>query len=489
MRGNRYNGLRLTAVLLLAMFAGSLLTLLWMEQELLPTSAGVHPTAIERMPGGLTEKQADKIDAAYRLITREYLNAPDSDKLVDGAIEGMLASLGDPHSVYMDADEAEMLHSTLQPTFQGVGAEVMLEDGRVTVISAIRGSPAEKAGLRPRDVILSVNGESLQGLKLTEAVAKIRGPKGSQAKLEVLRGGTLLHLTVVRDDVDYETVYAQELPDGLGEIEIRQFAARTQERFLEELNKLEKREGGLRGLVIDLRDNPGGVLTAASGIAEPFIPNGEPIVHTEGRDGERITTKSTGSGRSYPIVVLVNGGSASASEVLAAALREKAGARIVGERTYGKGTVQYPFDQQLGDGSVIKMTIKKWLTPTGNWVHEKGIAPDVEVAQPAYYGATLLTRKEEWKFDANSPDVRNVQLFLQAAGYDPRRTDGYFDRGTEAALVAFQTAEGLPANGTVDAATADRLEEAAMRAIRDPERDAQRKAALGELRRLAGIAR
>jgi len=483
------NGLLAVSALLAAMFTGSLLTLLWIGPE-----AGVVPvgadrreqTEVEMPQDGLTERQKEKLDAAYRLILREFYRRPDGDRLVDGAIRGMVEALGDPHSAYLSPEEARQLEDALQPSFQGVGAEVTMENGRVTVVSAIRGSPADKAGLRPKDVILSVNGESLEGLGLVEAVNKIRGPKGTQAKLEVLRGQSVLHLTIVRDEVGYETVYAARTDDGIVRIEIRQFAVNTKERFMEHLEQMERE--GVRGLVIDLRNNPGGVLTTATGIAEAFVPPGRPIMYTEERDGAPIAVVSRGQGQErgypvdYPIVVLVNRGSASAAEVLAAALRESAGALLVGETTYGKGTVQYPFTDALGDGSLIKLTVKKWLTPSGRWIEGTGLVPDREVAQPAIYAASFLTKAETLRRDVAGADVRNAQLMLDGLGFSPGRTDGYFDDRTEEAVRLFQQRHGLPVTGEVDPTTARRLEEETARAIRDPGRDSQWLAALEEVR-------
>ncbi|WP_270167820.1 S41 family peptidase [Paenibacillus sp. SYP-B4298] len=469
----KFKGRTVLVFILLTMASSVLVTLVLADRLVLDGSRGLA-SAVPSVNGqGLTKQEEDKLSAVLSLIETKYYKDVDRGKVVDGAINGMMAALDDPYSAYMEKETATHFTESIEGSFSGIGAEVTMEGGNIVIVSPIKDSPAERAGLMPKDVLLSVNGESLSGLQLNEAVAKIRGPKGTKAKVQIRRAGVdqPISLVLVRDDIDVETVYAKLLEDGVGLIEIRQFSMNTGERFLEELEGLEKK--GLKGLVIDVRNNPGGVLPIVVSIAQPFIKKGEPIVMIEEKGGAREQTLSKGNGRSYPIVVLTNKGSASASEVLAGALRERAGAVIVGETSYGKGTVQVSYNKVLGDGSLVKMTIAKWLTPDGNWVHEKGITPDVEVLPPDYYSAPRLSKQTVLEQDMLSEEIRSMQLMLGGLGYQVDRKDGYFSKQTAEAVKAFQRAEGLSVTGKLDKASAEKLEQQLILFVRNEKNDVQ----------------
>jgi carboxyl-terminal processing protease len=447
----------------------------WVMQKLEGIPAASEPASKSE---GLSEKETAKLGAVIDLIEDKYYKDVERENVINGAIAGMMESLGDPYSVYMEKDTAKHFSESIGGSFTGIGAEVTIENGKVVVISAIKDSPAARAGVLPKDVLLSVNGEKLEGLQLNDAVAKIRGPRGTKAKLEIQRTGVNkpIRLELVRDDIDVETVYASMKADNVGLIEIRQFSKNTAERFLEELKKLEGQ--GMKGLVIDVRNDPGGVLPVVLSIAEPFIAQGKTMVQVEDRDGTKETTESKGPGRNYPLAVLINEGSASASEILAGALQQSAGAVLVGAKTFGKGTVQVNYDKSLGDGSLVKITIAKWLTPDGTWVHEMGIEPDIAVAAPEVYKTAKLSRAEPLKRDQIGDDVRSLQQMLNALGYKTDRTDGYFSEATDKAVRQFQQASGLPATGVVDNATADVLEKGVVAWIRNPANDVQLNKAL-----------
>lgn len=425
----------------------------------------------------------NKIETAIKLVNDNYVEKIDQNKLIDGAIEGMMSALGDPFSSYMGQETAQHFSEQIEGSFTGIGAEVSMENGSVTVVSPIKGSPAERAGIKPKDILLSVNGVSFEGLSLNEAVAKIRGPKGTEAKIKVKRAGveTIIEYTIIRDDITMETVSSRMEEDGVGVIEVTEFSMNTAERFQKEVEALEKQ--GMKGLVIDVRNNPGGVLKVVIQMAEQFVDKGKVIVQVEDKNGNRDQTVSNGKSKKYPIAVVTNKGSASASEILAGALKESAGAKLVGETTYGKGTVQSSYPEEMGDGSLIKITIAKWLTPKGEWIHKKGVEPDIKVDQPGYFSVAPINKEKSYKFDMVSVDVKNAQEMLVGLGYDPGREDGYFDKSTENAVKKFQSANGLSASGVIDVKTIELLEMKLIKEIRDEKNDTQMNTAIAEIRK------
>lgn len=433
------------------------------------------------------EANLRKINEVYRLIKENYIENVDDEKLIDGAINGMLNALEDPYSVYMDPKSTKEFNDSIHSSFEGIGAEVTMDNGKVTIVSPFKGSPAEKAGLRPRDQILKVDGESLEGLDLYQAVLKIRGPKGSLAKLEVIRPGVKdpLIIEVVRDEIPIETVHSEWIErDGLklGKLEIAQFATDTAKRFQEELSKFEQRD--LDGLLIDLRGNPGGLLPVVVEIAQQLVPDGGIILQVEDQNGKREKIRSANiEKKPYPITVLIDKGSASASEILAGALQEN-GYTVVGQNSFGKGTVQNTVP--LGDESQVKMTIAKWLTPSGKWINEEGIKPDIQVEQPDYFSAAPIHLEHgPLRFDQTGEEVRNLQLILSGLGFPTGRSDGYFDKKTVTAVQAFQKLNALPMTGEVDEETAKAMQEALLNKIRDPQHDTQLQVALQTLEKEA----
>ncbi|TMW72401.1 S41 family peptidase [Alteribacter natronophilus] len=439
-----------------------------------------EPSAAVETSGKLSEDKMEKFQRAYATIMEAYVEAPDEDELLEGAISGMLETLDDPYSVYMDEESAREFMESLDPSFEGIGAEVNMINGQVTIVSPIRDSPAEDAGLRPNDMILEVDGESIEGLTLNEAVLKIRGEKGSTVTLTIERPGMSdeFQIDVIRDEITVETVTSERYEAGdkqIGYLEIRSFAQDTANRFKEELDELE--EQGIDGLVIDVRGNPGGLLQSVEEIGNLLIPKDEPIVQRQDRNGDILRHLSTQEGeKEYPIVTLIDEGSASASEILAAALKESGGHEVVGETTFGKGTVQQTFD--LGDESELKLTVFKWLTAGGNDINEVGVDPTEEVRQPEYFYLSPVQAEEPLEFDENSEQVRNAQLMLEGLGYDPGRTDGYFSRDTEEAVEQFQADVELDVTGVIDEDTALALRDEIVDMVRDPENDRQLNRAL-----------
>lgn len=434
---------------------------------------------------GSADGEAQKIEAIHDLIENEYVEKVGSEKLYEGAINGMIAALKDPYSSYMTAESAADFNESLASSFEGIGAEVQMVGDQVSIVSPIKGSPAEKAGLKPNDQILSIDGKSTKGLGLTEAVNKIRGKKGTVVTIEIRRSGLSETLTfsIKRDEIPLRTVDSRMVEqDGrnIGYLAITQFNEKTDQEFLDALNSLEDRK--MDGLVIDVRGNPGGYLQAVEKIANELVPKDKPIVQIENRDGKKEPFYSTlEKKKDYPVVCLIDEGSASASEILAAALHEGAGYPLVGVKSFGKGTVQQGI--QLSDKSELKLTTNKWLTPDGNWIHEKGIQPTIEMKQPAYFYAAPVVLKDgkTLKYDQTGDNVVNLQKMLTAAGFSPDRTDGYFSRGTEKAVTAFQKASDLTANGVVDQKTAEKLQMSTLEAIGEEKNDRQLHAAVEEV--------
>ncbi|RAV17431.1 S41 family peptidase [Paenibacillus contaminans] len=481
-----FKGRTVLAFILLSMFASSILTLTIVKspafsQEISGSAGAPSGTAGSKAGAGLSDADVKKISKTFDLIQKNYVSEVEHDKVVNGAINGMLAVLDDPYTSYMDQKEAKQFDESISSSFEGVGAEVSMVDGKVTIMSPIKGSPAEKAGLRTGDVIVTVNSEKLDGLTLNQAVMKIRGQKGTQAKLGVVRSGAAepIEVIVVRDAISVETVYAEMMSDGIGKIEIRQFSLNTGTRFKEELEKLENQ--GMKGLVIDVRNDPGGLLDVVLDIVQPFVEKGKPLIQVENKIGQKDTKVSENPNppKKYPVAVLINNGSASASEILAGVFKEVVpGSKIIGETSYGKGTVQVTFSKEMGDGSNIKMTVYKWLTPNGNWINKKGVEPDMKVEQPAIYTVAPFSRKTTLKFDTTGEDVKTLQTMLAALGFPADRTDGYFSDKTMRAVKSFQQQHGLTATGEVDEKTMDKLEQETIAFIKEGKHDLQLSAAV-----------
>lgn len=429
------------------------------------------------------EEELKKVQQAYELIKNRYVQKVDDQKLIEGAIQGMISTLDDPYSVYMNEETAQQFNDSLNSSFEGIGAEVSMVDGKVTIVAPFKNSPAEKAGLKPNDQILKVDGQSLEGLDLYEAVLKIRGKKGTTVHLDILRPGVkdIIKVSVVRDEIPIETVYdSVKTYNGkkIGYLEITSFSENTAKDFKKKLAKLEKEK--IDGLILDVRGNPGGYLQSVEEILKQFIPKDKPYVQIEERNGNKQQFYSDlPAKKPYPIVVLIDKGSASASEILAGAMKEAGGYKLVGETSFGKGTVQQAIP--MGDGSNIKLTLYKWLTPDGHWIHKKGIKPDIAIEQPDYFHATPLHINKALQYDMNNEQIKSAQQMLKGLGFDPGREDGYFSKQTEQAVKAFQQANKLPVTGKIDKQTAESLETKVLQAVRDDQNDAQLKAAMKAL--------
>ena len=313
------------------------------------------------------------------LIEDNYVEEKDREDLIRGAIQGMLRNL-DPHSSFVDLDQLRMMQEDFEGKFGGIGIQIGIRDGNLVVISPIEGTPAYEAGLEPGDVIMEIEGEPTQDMALTDAVNKIRGPKGEPVELTILSEGSQSpeKVKIVRDDIPVHSVKSQELESGYLHLRITDFKATTTEDLKEEIRKYSS-EKEIKGIVLDLRNNPGGLLDQAVSVSDIFLDDGL-IVYTQGREeAQRKDYSATSSAEDVtsPMVVLINAGSASGSEIVAGALQDRNRALLLGEPTFGKGSVQSILP--VADGSAIKLTIANYYTPDGRSIEAEGVAPDIHI--------------------------------------------------------------------------------------------------------------
>jgi carboxyl-terminal processing protease len=311
-------------------------------------------------------------------------------KLSRGAIRGMLASLEDPYSLYLDPLHREVTEADLRGQFDGIGVQVEMEDERLRVVSPLEGSPGERAGLRPGDVISQVDGREVRGLNLLEAIRMIRGPRGTSVALTIRREGrSPFEVTIPREEIRVPAVRGEVRPDGVGYVRINSFPVRVGSDLRQTLDRLkESSRGGPQAWVLDLRGNPGGYLEGAVAVTSQFLEEGV-VLYEERRGADRHEIRTRGRPRAATgrMAVLVDGGTASAAEIVAGALRDNGRATLIGEPTYGKGTVQVI--QGLSDGSALRLTVARWLTPKGDPIQGIGLVPEVPVVAAAGTDAAL----------------------------------------------------------------------------------------------------
>lgn len=393
-------------------------------------------------------EEFSKLYDAYDELNEKYYKELDPEKTVQGAIDGLFTSLDDPYSDYMDATESEQFNADLSSSFEGIGAEIQAANGYIKVVSPIKNSPAERAGILPEDLILSVDDQSLQGYTASEAVLLIRGEKGTKVTLKVQREGldNPIEVLIERDEIPVETVYGELLEGGVAHLQITSFNEDTYNELAKYLEQYEKE--GMTSIVLDVRQNPGGYLHTASNIANLFVPAGENILQTEEKNKPAEALQAT-AGKKYdlPVAVLIDNGSASASEILAAALSETIDAPIIGLTSFGKGTMQTA--EGMADGSTLKFTTGKWLTPKGNWVNEKGIEPTVKVDYPAYATLPYVSPELELKEGTLSEQVKTVEQMLEALGYEVGAVDGAYDETLTAAVKQFQQQANIEQTGVL----------------------------------------
>lgn len=314
--------------------------------------------------------------STYNNIVENYYEEIDKDKLLDAAIEGMITSLGDEYSIYMDSSETESFNETVDGSYAGIGATVAHIDDKNQIVDMFDDSPAEKSGLKVGDIFQKIDNKDVSSMDINELTDLIKGEKGTTINVEVLRGDESINVNVTRDNIEIPSVSSEiyEVNEQkIGYIYVSTFAANTYSQFSKELKSLEKKN--ISSLIIDLRDNPGGHLNQATKILSLFLSKNKILYQLETKGVKEPIYSSSKEKRNYNVAVLINSNSASASEIVAACFKESyKNSVIVGVNSYGKGTVQQAY--QLSNGSSLKFTVQKWLTPNGNWINGVGVTPD-----------------------------------------------------------------------------------------------------------------
>jgi len=395
----------------------------------------------------LKEPTFHQLNDAYNTILNDYLNGAQPDQLINGAAEGMLESLDDPYSNYMVGEAGDAYTQSFEGEIYGIGVEIRLEDGQYVISVVRKDGPAERGGLLPNDTLVSVDGNAVAGKSFAELLSLVRGKEGTSVSLQLKRPSEaeLIEVTMKREAIPLYTVTTEMLDNGIGYVTISRFAENTAQEFSDGIKELEAQ--GLKGLLLDMRSNPGGLLQPTLQIANQLIPKGKSILDVVYKNERLVHTYESKQSTEWniPIAVLINGQSASASEVLTAALKESAGAVVIGETSYGKGVVQV--FKQYKDGSVLSLTEAQWKTPGGAWINEVGVAPDYEVKLPDYASMRPLAIGTHLKEGSFGEDVKTLQQALDVLGYKPTGQEGLFDSDTAAALTSFQKTEGLEADG------------------------------------------
>lgn len=422
------------------------------------------------------------INQVYEALkSYHYFYEGDSQALIDGAISGMINALDDPHSTYFTMTDYENFVEHLEDTYSGIGCEVTTVNGYTMIVSPFPDSPADEAGILANDLVVEVDGENVVGQTLQEVTNKIKGPVNSTVTLGISRNDNpdLIYIEITRKAIDQETVKSELITEegqAIGYLQITTFGENTAQEFKTAIEELEGQ--GMTGLIVDLRNNSGGYLTSVVEMVDYILPPGKVITTIESRDGSSVSYETESEGKNYPVVTLINEGSASASEIFSAAMKEAGGYEVVGTTSYGKGTVQV--SMPLDDHSSLKITTQVWKTPDNNWINEKGVTPTVEVEAPEFYNyyQVYLENGKELEFDQVNPAIANAQNILNTLGYSVDRTDGYFDDSTVSAVKQFQKDNNIAETGIIDNKTASQLTLALRDKIRDKAFDTQFKKAL-----------
>ena len=317
---------------------------------------------------------------AWDELHEKYIGDLNEEELYYGAVKGMVGAAGDAYTAFANPDETDQFEDALQGSFSGVGIEMGMRNGLITVIAPLSGSPAEKAGVREGDVLVAINGEAItQEMNLDDAVSKIRGPRGTQVTLTVIHAGAgeTQDVTITREQIHVDSVKVENLAENIAHVTITNFNSDTATQFASILRRLKADQ--VAGIILDVRNNPGGFLQSAVDISSNFLDPGQVVVTEKGKETHQYVAKGEPIAKGIPLVILVNGGSASSSEILSGALQDHLSAPLIGQKTFGKGSVQEFI--KLDDGSSLRVTVAKWFTPKDRNIDEEGILPTIEVKQ------------------------------------------------------------------------------------------------------------
>lgn len=417
------------------------------------TIFGITTSSLGRETTGGGSSLGSRFDTVYDVMLNDWYFGKDvddlSDELMTKALLGMTGFESDPNTSYMSAEEMESFTTGIDMGYVGIGVQYRSMDGQNIVDRVFRDSPAERAGVLPGDIFYRVDGQLLDGLTSDEIAEMVKGESGTTVVIEFIRQGEIISLEIIRGEV-HNSAFGYILNDDIGFLEISQFGTSTSsevEAYLQDLISQ-----GAKKLIIDLRGNGGGYLTSVVNICSFFLPENSVILVQENRDGSYTYSNARGGTKfSFDdIVILVDEGTASAAEVMTAALRDNMGVEVVGVTTFGKGTVQV--SRTFSDGSAIKYTTSEWLTPNEEKIHEIGIEPDYVVELHPILTAFIpaMEEDEQYRYDEVNEKVSMVQMALDFLGYQVDRQDGYFSKATENALKAYQSANGKTADGIID---------------------------------------
>ena len=425
----------------------------------------IHSAAIPSMASGsaLDGFSQEKLNSIYNIMRTEWYFGKDienlDDDLINRALYGMSQSMEDPHSTYMSAEQTLAFSSNIDKNFVGIGIQYFSNPGMKMITRVFADSPAAKAGVQEGDILLKADGISLVELESDEVADLVKGEAGTSLKLTVLRDNEEVTMDIVRAEVTL-TAFGEMLDDTTGYLEIISFGSSTGAecaRYLQQMS-----EQGLKELVIDLRDNGGGYLDALVDVVSLFLPENTLIMSREFKDGQRSEsyTREGMLDNIEGIVILINENTASASEVLTMALKEQRDdVTLLGTTTYGKGSVQT--QRPFADGSVLKYTNSRWLSPKDEWINGVGITPDVVVEAPEVLRTTIssfmMEEGESYTVDQVSEHIATAQKALEFLGYSAGRTDGYFDKTTEKTLKQYQQERNLEVTGILDETTLQSL--------------------------------
>jgi len=405
--------MRKTSLSLLSAAAGAALTLITIQPRIVFDGSSARAASAD------TYRQLSLLGDVFERVRTNYVERPDENKLIESAINGMLAGL-DPHSSYMDAKSLQDMRQGITGRFGGLGMEVTMEDGLVKVVAPIDETPAAKAGIMANDLISHLDDEPVKGLTLNQAVEKMRGPANTKIKLRIIRKGAdkPIEISITRDIIQVRPVRASLQGDDVAYVRITQFNEQTTDGMRKAIGELSTQAGDkLKGFVIDLRNNPGGLLDQSITVSESFLDRGE-IVSTRGRNADetqRFYARNADMTKAKPVIVLINGGSASASEIVAGALQDHKRATIIGTRSFGKGSVQTIIPLGSGNGA-LRLTTARYFTPSGRSIQAKGITPDIEVLQDV---------PEELKVRTDTRGESSLPRHLKGEGQEETGSQSY----------------------------------------------------------------